>query len=979
MPSKSVSIPRMVSTPDDRRISQSFLSRSLKYSAGTPVASPGSSDTGNIVHSVDSVHEDTLDLANVGFEEDEESSFAGPESPPKREFLNTTFSAADYLQNKQSFTNYGSIEDTASSSNFNRDIESLKDRPVSFLELAKAKIQNVQNADRDTLWEECVQKPLHCLPAVFLGTLLNILDALSYGMILFPLSELTFSKMGPSGLSMFYVSTVLCQLVFSLGGSAFKGAVGSEMIEIIPFFHHMAMSIMNKLKTSADDTSMDGQIITTTIFCYAISSIFTGLTFLALGKFKLGKLAGFFPRHILVGCIGGVGYFLLVTGIEVSSRLEGGFEYNWETLSYLLQPLRLIQWLIPLLLAALLVILQKFYDHPLLVPTFFTSVFVLFHSIVFFTKGWDLQTARDLGWVFPAQSSNEPWYQFYEYYDFGQCNWWLVLDELPTILAMTFFGILHVPINVPALALTSGVDDFDVDRELLAHGVSNFFSGVVGSIPNYLVYSNSVLFIRAGADSRLSGVLLGIATLGVLLAGPVIIGYIPVCVVGALIYLLGYELLKESVWDTIGRLRNFEYITILIIVVTMGALDFVIGIIVGILLACVSFVYDAGSRRVISEIYTGEYAKSVVVRHPKQQEFLKAVGKQICILKLSGSLFFGSIGGLESEIKLMFENQYHQIKYLILDLNNVQTIDFSAAEGFKRIRNLLIERDCYLLISSVEDHSTIVQSLKFCGLWEEDEHIERIQLFNNLNSALEWCENRFLQNYKDLVQQRQQQMKKTLPIQHQNTSIAIPKMSLSNLEIGTPRTNNFINAANKQFQSEQTQLTQLVQSKPNVQSVCDRKSSLTTKQPLYLILQIVQGLSNTTEHSFWSPLARYLVRKQYKPGELVYEKTDKNQPCLFFFEHGLINFQIDFNDLNFQIKSSQLPLTIFGDLVGTKSDRLTKYTAAEGGDCVVWTLDSKSIEKLAKEDEQLFRELTNVYIKITSQRFENIASNILIS
>ena len=77
------------------------------------------------------------------------------------------------------------------------------------------------------------------LAAVFLGLLLNILDALSYGMILFPLGEEIFEKTGPDGISMFYVSCIVSQLVYSLGGSRFAGGVGSEMIEVVPFMHKM--------------------------------------------------------------------------------------------------------------------------------------------------------------------------------------------------------------------------------------------------------------------------------------------------------------------------------------------------------------------------------------------------------------------------------------------------------------------------------------------------------------------------------------------------------------------------------------------------------------------------------------------------------------------------------------------------------------------------------------------------------------------
>lgn len=44
--------------------------------------------------------------------------------------------------------------------------------------------------------------------------------------------------------------------------------------------------------------------------------------------------------------------------------------------------------------------------------------------------------------------------------------------------------------------------------------------------------------------------------------GPVVIGYIPVMVVGALIFLLGMELLKEALYDTWGKLSRLEYLTV---------------------------------------------------------------------------------------------------------------------------------------------------------------------------------------------------------------------------------------------------------------------------------------------------------------------------------------------------------------------------------------------------------------------------------
>jgi len=54
-------------------------------------------------------------------------------------------------------------------------------------------------------------------------------------MILFPLGEQIFEKTGPDGISMFYVSCIVSQLVYSLGGSRFKGGVGSEMVRLALF------------------------------------------------------------------------------------------------------------------------------------------------------------------------------------------------------------------------------------------------------------------------------------------------------------------------------------------------------------------------------------------------------------------------------------------------------------------------------------------------------------------------------------------------------------------------------------------------------------------------------------------------------------------------------------------------------------------------------------------------------------------------
>lgn len=258
---------------------------------------------------------------------------------------------------------------------------------------------------------EALNSGVGMLSAVFLGVLLNILDGLSYGIILFPLGEEIFEKTGPDGISMFYVSCIISQLTYSLGGSRFKGGVGSEMIEVVPFFHKMAYMVFYQI----GDTD-PAAVIPTVNTAYALSSVLTGIIFLLLSVFKLGDLVSFFPRSILLGCIGGVGVFLVLTGLEVSAGLDSNMDWNLDTLEALLAPATLVLWLLPLALSVLLLGIRKFLTHPVVIPGFFILVTLIFYIVFWALPNVSMSDLQAHGWVFAAPESGVPFYHFYSYY-----------------------------------------------------------------------------------------------------------------------------------------------------------------------------------------------------------------------------------------------------------------------------------------------------------------------------------------------------------------------------------------------------------------------------------------------------------------------------------------------------------------------------------------------------------------------------------
>lgn len=167
-------------------------------------------------------------------------------------------------------------------------------------------------------------------------------------------------------------------------------------------------------------------VLATTILSYSISAVLTGAVFFLMGKCRLGRLIGFFPRHILIGCIGGVGWFLVATGLEVSARLDGNLNYNLVTFRKLVQADTVALWLVPLILAIALFLIKHFVKHPLVDATYFLSIIAIFYFFVAAIDKLELPDLRTKGWVFQAPDAGVPFYHFYTLYGMSHCTHLLV-------------------------------------------------------------------------------------------------------------------------------------------------------------------------------------------------------------------------------------------------------------------------------------------------------------------------------------------------------------------------------------------------------------------------------------------------------------------------------------------------------------------------------------------------------------------------
>jgi MFS superfamily sulfate permease-like transporter len=194
------------------------------------------------------------------------------------------------------------------------------------------------------------------------------------------------------------------------------------MIEVMPFLHIICKSIEDSM-VGADRKA----VLATIMAAYAMSCVITGLVFLFLGLFKLGNLIQFFPRHILIGCIGGIGLFLLATGIEVTAEIKPALSLDVIRSLFSLHVFKI--WGSCVAVALCLKGLQAFVNHPLLVPLFYITVPCLFYLIAFLV-GTSTQELRDQGWLFDIATVNgqaSPFWEFWTYYDFSIVKWSAVM------------------------------------------------------------------------------------------------------------------------------------------------------------------------------------------------------------------------------------------------------------------------------------------------------------------------------------------------------------------------------------------------------------------------------------------------------------------------------------------------------------------------------------------------------------------------
>jgi MFS superfamily sulfate permease-like transporter len=168
---------------------------------------------------------------------------------------------------------------------------------------------------------------------------------------------------------------------------------------------------------------------------------------------------------------------------------------------------------------------------------------------------------------------------------------WSVLGS-PTMwtLAATI-GIVASLESLLSLEATNKLDPYKreapANRELLAQGLSNVTSGLLGGLPVTGVIVRSSANIDSGARTRLSGIAHALLLAVAVVALPAILNRIPLAALAAVLLFTGYKLAAPALWRSAWRVGPAHFapfaVTIIAVLFTDLLRGIAIGMVVGVM------------------------------------------------------------------------------------------------------------------------------------------------------------------------------------------------------------------------------------------------------------------------------------------------------------------------------------------------------------------------------------------------------------
>jgi len=211
----------------------------------------------------------------------------------------------------------------------------------------------------------------------------------------------------------------------------------------------------------------------------------------------------------------------------------------------------------------------------------------------------------------------------------------LILPLLPSAMTVALLAAVESLLSAVVADNMAG-DRHNSNAELVAQGIANLASPLVGGIPVTGAIARTATNIRSGARSPISGLIHALTLLVIVVALAPLAKFIPMATLAAVLFVVAYNM---GEWREIGpilRLSNADrsvwFITFLLTVVA----DLTVAVEVGMALASLLYIYRIAQTTMVG-VLTSEDIESG--REHMLQD--KEVPEYVTILRVHGPFLFG--------------------------------------------------------------------------------------------------------------------------------------------------------------------------------------------------------------------------------------------------------------------------------------------------------------------------------------------------
>ncbi len=273
------------------------------------------------------------------------------------------------------------------------------------------------------------------------------------------------------------------------------------------------------------------------------------------------------------------------------------------------------------------------------------------------------------------------------------------------------------------------------DRELIGQGIGNTIAGFFGGLPGAGATMRTVVNIRAGGLTPISGSLHALVLLAIILGAGSVAKYIPHALLAGILVKVGTDIID---WDYLKRMRTVPTagIVLMLTVFLMTVfIDLITAVAVGMIMASFVFMQRMVDLQLDSvTAITKPQAESPLSE--EESEILKSAQGRILLYHISGPMSFGAAKSMVRRMAI-----FNDYDVLILDLTDVQQIDFTSVRALEDIVHnaWAINSETYL----VDCKKSVYRILRKQGLVQKfDKHQLKAYRIDALRDALKLVEER---------------------------------------------------------------------------------------------------------------------------------------------------------------------------------------------------------------------------------------------